>query len=177
VDATTSGSADPDGSIVATVLNFGDGTIVNNPSAIHTYAKPGEYLATATVTDNQGASAQATATVRLAASPNLPPIAVLTVAPSTGLGPLTVDATTSGSADPDGTIVATVLNFGDGTILNNPSATHTYARPGEYLVTATVIDNQGASAQATATVRLAGRDQEFGERDHERGDCSGIACK
>lgn len=53
-----SGSVDPDGSIVSYLWDFGDGSATQSGvTASHTYSSAGEYTATLTVTDNQGATA------------------------------------------------------------------------------------------------------------------------
>ena len=44
------------------------------------------------------------------------------------------------------------IDFGDGTVLKGPTASHKYATPGRYIVTATAFDNAGASAVAVAAV-------------------------
>ena len=49
---------------------------------------------------------------------------------------------------PDGKL-AYVVNFGDGTVSYNTSATHSYATPGVYAVTAKVTDNYGATATSS----------------------------
>jgi peptide/nickel transport system substrate-binding protein len=56
---------------------------------------------------------------------------------------VTFDA--SASSDPDGQIVQYIWNFGDGSTDNVAGAvvTHTYAFPGKYLVTVTVVDDKG----------------------------------
>ncbi|QKX16316.1 family 16 glycosylhydrolase [Microbulbifer sp. YPW1] len=53
-----SASADSDGSVVGYQWDFGDGGSASTVSASHTYAAPGTYTATLTVTDDQGASGQ-----------------------------------------------------------------------------------------------------------------------
>lgn len=85
---------------------------------------------------------------------NLPPVAVLNVNPTSGVAPVLVTASTAGSSDPDGTIVATSIDFGDGTVVNSPSASHTYSTAGTYSVIATVTDNDGATSSANATVTV-----------------------
>jgi PKD repeat protein len=84
-----------------------------------------------------------------------PPVAVLNVSPNSGKAPLTVTASTAGSTDPDGTIVATVINFGDGSAnVSAAGATHTYNLAGTYTVTATITDNSGSASMVTATVNV-----------------------
>lgn len=58
-----SGSSDPDGSIAAYSWAFGDGGTSSGASTSHTYATPGTYTATLTVTDNRGAIGTATTQV------------------------------------------------------------------------------------------------------------------
>ncbi len=61
----------------------------------------------------------------------------------------------SDSSDPDGSISFYRWNFGDGSseiLKMNP--THTYSAPGVYVVTLTVIDNNGTSGMANTTVTI-----------------------
>ncbi len=70
ISFSSAGSTDPDGSIASYSWDFGDGgsSALANPA--HIYAAAGSFTATLTVTDNQGAtgSAQATVTVTPASS-------------------------------------------------------------------------------------------------------------
>ncbi|GIG19442.1 hypothetical protein Cch01nite_01660 [Cellulomonas chitinilytica] len=81
---------------------------------------------------------------------NQPPVATLT-ATATGLS-VAVDST--GSADPDGTVVARSWTFGDGGTATGTTATHAYAAAGTYTVTLTVTDDDGATGTATRTVTV-----------------------
>jgi PKD repeat protein len=83
-----------------------------------------------------------------------PPVAMLNVTPLSGTGPLTVTASTSGSSDPDGTIASSSIDFGDGTVVNGTTASHTYSNAGTYTVKATVKDNYGLASTASATVTV-----------------------
>jgi len=62
------GSSDADGVIVSYAWNFGDATAGTGATVSHTYANPGTYNATLTVTDDRGAIASST--VAVVASPN-----------------------------------------------------------------------------------------------------------
>src|SRR5205807_1151417 len=92
--------------------------------------------------------------------PNLPPSAVLSVTPTSGIAPVTVRASTAGSSDPDGTIATSSIDFGDGSAaVSTASASHTYNTAGTYTVTATVTDNLGATATKSATVVVTSANQ------------------
>jgi PKD repeat protein len=49
-----SASYDPDGSVVNWAWNFGEPPLASDPIVTHTYASPGNYTVTLTVTDNDG---------------------------------------------------------------------------------------------------------------------------
>lgn len=149
ITASNTGSYDPDGTIASTVIDFGDGFTAAAASASHAYAKPGTYTVKVTVADALGASASTSSQVVIA---NRAPIAKINLsASSLWLGTaLSVDS--SGSSDPDGTIVATQISFGDGTSVSGTSAARTYLSAGTYTVMVKVTDNNGASSSASATV-------------------------
>lgn len=150
VAASTAQSTDSDGNIVATRIDFGDGTVATTTEATHTYVANGVYRVTATVTDNTGLSS--TQTFNLMVGNTQPPAALLAVTPTRGAAPLTVNASTAGSSDPDGSIVSASIDFGDGSIIAGSASSHLYPDPGTYTVKATVTDNQGASSTVTQTV-------------------------
>lgn len=56
---------DPDGWITSWDWSFGDGTGASGPTVFHTYSSPGSYVATVTVTDNQGATATASVGIQV----------------------------------------------------------------------------------------------------------------
>jgi PKD repeat protein len=159
VTASTAGSTDPDGTIASTRIDFGDGTVMAVPSGSHIYSKPGTYTVTATVTDNNGATGTAMATVT--AKANQPPVASMAVSPATGTAPVTVTASTAASTDTDGTIASSTIDFGDGTVANGPTASHTYNNAGSFTVKGTVKDNGGLSATSSTTVTVAAATSAF----------------
>jgi parallel beta-helix repeat protein len=63
----------------------------------------------------------------------------------------------SQSRDPDGQIIFYRWNFGDGSSeILDQAPRHTYADPGSYTVTLTVVDNSGRSAIANSTITVIG---------------------
>ena len=138
-----SASADPDGSIASYDWNFGDGNTGAGVSPTHTYAAPGNYTVSLTVTDDAGDTDTATSTANIVAAPQ-DPIADPN-GPYNGFEgqPVTFDG--SGSSDPDGgTINQYDWDFGDGNTGTGVSPTHTYAAAGTYTITLTVVDDEGA---------------------------------
>ena len=154
ITASTSGSTDADGNIVATTIDFGDGSAtVNAISASHTYSVPGTFSITATVTDNLGATASKSATIVIAKL-NVAPTAVISATPAIAYAPATINVSAAASSDPDGTIAGSVISFGDGTTADGLTASHTYSSAGIYTLAAKVTDNQGASSSAGTTVTV-----------------------
>jgi PKD repeat protein len=77
----------------------------------------------------------------------------LLITPSGGVAPVVVSATANGT-DADGTVTAMSIDFGDGTVVNGATGSHTYNTPGTYTVTAKVTDNNGVTATAKSTVSV-----------------------
>jgi len=83
---------------------------------------------------------------------NQPPTAVISAAPTTGVGPLSVTFDGSGSTDPDGTIATWAWSFGDGTSGSGVMITHVYTAAGTYVPTLTVTDNGGATNTTSTSI-------------------------
>lgn len=80
-----------------------------------------------------------------------PPLVKLAVAPTSGTVPLSVTASVSGSTDSNG-ISSSKIDFGDGTVVAGPTATHTYNTFGKYKVAGRVYDKLGVVGVARVTV-------------------------
>ncbi len=163
---TSAGSfSDPGADTWTATVDYGDGSPVS-PLALnsdktftlsHLYAQDGSYTLTVVVTDDEGASGTATATVNVA-----------NVAPSVDAGGDTSLAegdtlSRSGSfSDPGADTWTATVDYGDGTPVGaltlNPdksfSLSHTYADDGSYSVTVTVADDD-ASGSASFSVTVA----------------------
>jgi PKD repeat protein len=153
----STGTADPEGhTIKGYSWNWGDGTTAGTgASPSHTYALPGTYTITLTVTDSwnrSGAPVSHDVTMTEPAG-NQAPTATFTVTCATNT---TCTTNTAGTTDPENnTPLRYAWNWGDGTpdsTGNNPS--HVYNVAGSYQVTLTVSDAWGRAAapvQRTAT--------------------------
>jgi len=149
-----SASYDPDGVIVIYFWDFGDGNTAAGVTAEHAYAEEGNYTVILTVTDDDGASASTTATKLVG---NSPPVAIFTESAETVYTGVVISFDASDSYDPDGTIVDYFWDFGDGTNGTGVSVGHAYSDDGNYIVTLTVTDDDGASGAATATKIILNR--------------------
>ncbi|WP_408647178.1 PKD domain-containing protein [Tessaracoccus coleopterorum] len=134
-----SGSADPDGPLAGYSWNFGDGTTATGATATHTFAAPGTYQVSLTVTDPQGLSDTSTVPVTVAA--NAAPVAAFDAVVSGH----TVALDAGDSSDGDGQITGYAWNFGDGTTGSGVTTTHDYGEAGTFTVSLTVTDDQGAT--------------------------------
>ena len=142
----TDGSTDPDGTIASWAWEFGDGSESGEQNPVHTYEAGGSYDITLTVTDDDGATDDATLQVTVNPQ-NQGPRASFTFACD-----LLGCSFTDTSSDEDGVIESWSWTFGDGgsSGLQNPQ--HAYASGGQYTVTLVVTDDDGATGQAVQQV-------------------------
>ena len=150
---SSAGSNDPDGTIASYSWSFGDGYGSSGANPSHSYTANGTYTAKLTVTDNLGAVSAAASVIITVAVPNAAPTAVASANVTTGVAPLAVTFSSTGSKDTDGTIASYNWNFGDGTSSTLASPSHTYTTVGTFTATLVVTDNKGASsAPASVTI-------------------------
>lgn len=147
----TSASTDDDGRIAEERWDFGDGMTGTGSVVEHAFPSAGSYAVSVAVTDDEGASSFATQTVEVTEGQrkNMPPSADFTSVCS--------DATcsfTDASSDSDGAIAAWQWSFGDDTGDDVQNATHRYTAAGEYTVTLTVTDDEGATASIARAVTV-----------------------
>jgi PKD repeat protein len=119
----------------------GNGSAGDDTSAGYSdYASIGQYTITGTLPATGGGSSQ-------------PPVAVATInGPTAGTTPFTVNFSSAGSFDPDGTITAYNWNFGDGTASTAPNPTKVYSTAGTFTASLTVTDNSGLTSGASSVV-------------------------
>ena len=151
-------SSDSDGQVVAYNWRFGDGQSATSPVAEHVYAQEGDYVATLTVTDDEGGidTAEVLISVEAPSSDvNHSPIAVIDADPTEGAAPLAVRFDASFSRDPDGDAITDYQwEFGDGQTGSGQVVHHTYEGAGEYWAGLTVTDDSGAIGTTSALITV-----------------------
>jgi len=84
------------------------------------------------------------------------PVARITVTPASGPAPLSVAVSGAGSTAVSGTIASYEWTFGDGATATGTDAAHTFAAPGEYVITLKVTDDKGRSGTAESSAVATG---------------------
>lgn len=84
--------------------------------------------------------------------PNRPPTARIMADRLTGQPPLSVRFDGTTSDDQDGIVATYLWEFGEGTFSERMRPSHEYNLPGEYSVTLTVTDNDGAASSAMVSI-------------------------
>ena len=144
---TSTSTTNPSGqSIGSYQWNFGDGQTGTGQSTNHTYANPGTYQATLTVSTGNGhCTDQITQTV------------TVNPLPTASFNATTVcqgEATQFTSTSSGDQIISYQWNFGDNQTGIGQNANHTYTQPGTYNVTLTVQTSGGCSDHITQTVTV-----------------------
>jgi PKD repeat protein len=137
--------------IVSYNWDFGDGETDVGVEISHSYAQTGTYTVTLTIA---GADQEDTDTTTAAiADGNQPPTAAVDAELIPKAEPC-YRFTGSESSDPDGEIVSYVWDFGDQNTGTGEVVEYCYAEPGNYAVTLTVTDDEGATDSASLDVSV-----------------------
>ena len=149
--------SDPEGGALTYTWDFGDGGGQFGAVVDHRYETAGEFTATVTVTDAEGANATDTVEITVEDPPaNQPPTVSALADPGSGTAPLRVRLSSAPMDVEDGPDLLVVWDFGDGGRGAGQAVWHTYTAPGTYDATVTVTDRGGASATATVQVTVTG---------------------
>jgi PKD repeat protein len=156
LDATK--SLDPEGTALNYAWSSSDGQTTSGQTTTMNFNAPGIYTITLTVTDESGqtASMQQNITVSELPVENQPPTALLTVSPTEGNVPLTVELDASESFDVEGPIAQFDWYIDDqlSTLGNVAQTNYTFTVEGFHTIEVVVTDEQGltGSFQQDVTV-------------------------
>jgi PKD repeat protein len=159
----SAGTADPEGDTIRYAWTFGDGGTSTSANPSRTYATPGTYTVTLTVTDVWGkfTTVSHDVTITEPASNNAPTAVFPSFTCTTTNTTCTMSGT--GSSDPDTATGDGIRNYvwswGDGTADTtgtSASQSHVFPVPGTYTVTLRVLDKWGhPSAPVSQSVTTA----------------------
>lgn len=153
-----SNSSDPDGEIVNYDWDFGDDsdpvTKESDDPVNHTYESGGDYEAKLTVTDDEGDTDTQEVLIEVSFK-NQPPRASFTFTATNDSAPYYVNFDAAQSSDTDGTIESYEWSLGDGSKKTGETCSNTYDHSGDFDITLTVTDDEGASSVASTTLTLS----------------------
>ena len=155
------GSTDPDNDGLSYVWDFGDTTSGTGASVTKTYANPGLFTISLTVSDGKGGTHTATQaiTINPVVTQNANPTAVI-AASDTGVVNQVVLFNAGASSDPDGDPLTYAWTFGDAASGTGKDTSHAYAAEGTFTVTLTVSDGRGGTGTATKEVKVNAASQQ-----------------
>jgi len=140
---------------------FGDGERAQGASVVHAWERTGAYLVHLSVLDEDGSTAMAEFPV---AVNNVEPVAVIrspTLQARKGES-VALDGSDSHDTPSDNGTLMHVWDLGGGRRLLGAVVYHTFTRAGEYAVTLTVSDGDGAAGAVTMTVVVSNGPPRFG---------------
>lgn len=86
---------------------------------------------------------------------NQPPVAFASATPRSGAAPLTVNFSSAGSYDPEGTALTYNWTLGDGTVSTAANPSHTFANTGNYTARLTVSDGTNSVSSSPVSITVA----------------------
>ena len=143
------------GNTVTAMQIYLDGTLVYNVKAarIDTFVAAGAGAHNLAIKGWDSAGRSFFSALKISVG-NASPVVVLDLSSASMLVGGSVSASSAGSSDPDGSIVASSIDFGDGTVVLGNSASHRYTVAGMYTLKATVTDNIGASSSMATIIHI-----------------------
>lgn len=136
-------------------LNGGAETDESDGEIEYTLSDPQSYSIVLRVVDNGGLSSSDSTTVQVNTASNQSPTAQAGATPDNGAAPLTVQFSSAGSDDPDGTITSTHWDFDDsGATSSESNPSYTFQNAGTYQVWLTVTDDGSPALTGTAPLTI-----------------------
>ncbi|BDD11738.1 hypothetical protein FUAX_41700 (plasmid) [Fulvitalea axinellae] len=118
------------------------------------YMNAGTYPVSLKITTTGGVDVETkTGYITVGEADNVAPVAVIAgeYSPKTNTA---VTFSSEGTVDSDGTVAGYAWDFGDGNSSTDANPTHTYTIAGDYTVSLTVTDNEGATASVTKAITV-----------------------
>ena len=143
-------ATDPGDDTLTYSWNFGDGNTASGKDVTHTFADNGNYTITLTVADDDNASTTQTLDVSVN---NVPP-AIDEIIGDTEVSEGIEVSYSASVTDPGDDTLTYSWDFGDGTTVEGKDVTHTFADNGDYTITLTVTDEDGASTTSSLDVTV-----------------------
>lgn len=142
--------------LVSYLWDFDDGATAQTAAVTHVFEVKGTYVVTLTVTDSDGIIGSTAKTIHVL---NRIPHADFRITPFGAPRDYPVQFDASESSDLDGEIVSYLWDFGDGASAEGMQVEHVFPQQQtEYLVTLTIIDDDGAVNHSIRRVVVLGCD-------------------
>ncbi len=134
--------------------DFGEGNTAEGETPTHTYPTNGQFIATLTVTDNDGCQKSTFVTINVG-SDNICPQAVIVTNNQTGIAPLSIVFDGTSSTDADGLITSFIWRFGDGDTAAGPDVSHTYETVGTFIAILEITDDGGCRVSDSLAITVS----------------------
>jgi len=157
-------STDADGRIKSYAWNLSDGPTVSGARTTDAFSSAGTYTVTLTVTDDDGATDNATVAVDVVAANEAPTAVAAANRTAVSVGDAVAFNATE-STDADGSIERYEWDFDDGTTATGSQVAHSFSSNGTYVVTLTVTDNRSGTDTTTRSVEVTATDGGSGGGD------------
>ncbi|MFC1720145.1 PKD domain-containing protein [Pseudomonadota bacterium] len=169
-------SSDPDGNITVWAWNFGDGSSASGSQTTHSFGGDGSYAVTLTVSDSAGAKNSRSRNLSVSQSAEQ-----ANQNPTSGFSFNCNDTqcafNAAASSDPDGTLIAWTWTFGDGSGAAGEQQTHDFSAEGNYTVTLTVEDDNGATDTSIQTVSVIAEPTNQAPEARFTYECEELTCQ
>lgn len=131
--------------------DFGDGNTGDGATVKHSYKDNGTYTVKVRVKSATGTEIETSLEVTIL---NVPPVANITLGPGPYYSNKAISFSGGSSTDSDGEIKNYTWDFGDEKTETGKDVSHTYLKPGNYTITLTVRDDDGAENSTSLNITI-----------------------